>query len=337
MYKTLFMHVGAPKTGTTMLQLALRELSPQLAGMGEEYPDRIAPDRKFPDKRFISTGNANAFAYSMRNFANPDIYPEFQLKDVLADLEEHPGFGENLVLSHEDTLYASPDFIKALTSWATEKNYEVKIILYIRDQLSWHASNYQQHVKQLAAIETLPEIVGQSMAGPAWLRYIKKFEHLVGNSNLLVRVQPPAADARAIVSDFLEVLGIDGGNITDMPEQPQNVSLRASSVEILRGVNTLDVAPSVRRTVMRELQALDDGPRLPLLDDATDLSLKAITSARMKKSVLITWMKKCSEHFRESMKNMAERSPTAADAASQTLQLAVMLLARALGDEGGKL
>lgn len=316
-----------------MLQLALRELSAQLASMGMQYPESIAPEREFPDKKFISTGNANALAYSMRNFANPDVYPKFQLTDVLADLEKHSGFGENLVLSHEDLLYASPEFLKTLISWAGRKHYEVKIILYIRDQLSWHASNYQQHVKQLAAVDSLPVIVGQSMAGPAWLRYIKKFEQLVGRKNLSVRVQPLAADGRAIVSDFLEGLGLDAGSFTDIPERPQNVSLRASSVEILRGINALEIAPNVRRAIMQDLESLDSGPRLPVLDSATR-SLITGYYKRENEEICSEYLdERCSGHFCEAMDRPGEEHSTGqVDPANQPLQLALILLARTLGD-----
>lgn len=123
--KNIYLHIGLTKTGSSSLQLYLRSQSETLKSNGWLFPD--SPD-----------GHMSHFPYIF----NPAHY------DKLIKTIKQSG-QDNIIISDEN-LYRyfwepSKQFISKLS---LEKDFNLKVILYIRRQDEWFNSIYIQYISQ---------------------------------------------------------------------------------------------------------------------------------------------------------------------------------------------
>lgn len=234
MARELFLHVGAPKTGTSTIQCRLEACSEYLCERSITYPVGFNGSFTYPHKGFISTGNVNPLAYAMRFPTDRIQYKNFELADVLEKLAEHVKGKDLVILSHEDLLYASVEFLGTIKDWAENLGFRVRPVIYIRDQISWHISNYQQHVRQLMATDTIYQIVGKSMQGPDWERYTNKFATLFGRDAVIVKLHKKSKD-RDSTEAFLDSLGLGVTGLPEVKSADSNVGISVESAMIVSG------------------------------------------------------------------------------------------------------
>ncbi|SMX46421.1 hypothetical protein [Actibacterium lipolyticum] len=120
MNKRLFLHVGAPKCGSTFLQQALLKNQSWLSDRGINYPHS---GQGHPGNGLIALG-----------LRSPD----------LSDLFKHH---HTVVLSHED-LFAAAGKAQLLPAQAAEAGVEVRVYAYLRPFSEFIFGDYSQFIKQ---------------------------------------------------------------------------------------------------------------------------------------------------------------------------------------------
>jgi hypothetical protein len=228
----LFLHVGAPKTGTSSIQDNLQRHSHVLAEIGLSYPTALNGLFDYPHRDFISTGNANPLAYSMRFAGDPETYRAFRPDVVLEALGGVLEGEENAILSHEDLLFASTGWLAQFREWAGARGYTVCPVLYVRDQISWHISNFQQHVRQLMTDSSIYAVMARSMVIPDWSRFTGKFAETFGRERLVVRLYQRRAGGN-LVADFIGHLGFDAGPLRDLQMADRNVGISSQAALLM--------------------------------------------------------------------------------------------------------
>lgn len=203
--RTAYVHIGAPKTGSTSIQVAFSEASAQLAPLGYHY---LEGDRNHSERLSLAFW-AEADAINLGKYKWIDDQAAFlryraSLRDGLAE-EFMKSAPCDLIISGEGLSdfkdHEVQDFLKFLTA-----SFDIiKIIAYAREPQSWMNSAAQQGAKWsgdlLDRTFTMPRV-------PEYRRRFQKFIDAVGRENFHLRVFAPDQPAFDVVSDFAKVIGV---------------------------------------------------------------------------------------------------------------------------------
>ena len=145
----VFLHIGAFKTGTTVIQSALASLRGDLAACGVHYPFPFGlkkPAAATTDS--VTVGNAFALGY----FLNPGLHSRLKgtrpdvadwVRACIADAD-----GRDLLFSSEAMFHARADETRELCAIFEQAGYEITVILYVRHLVDHAISLYLQDLKQ---------------------------------------------------------------------------------------------------------------------------------------------------------------------------------------------
>jgi hypothetical protein len=234
MTERLYLHIGAPKTGTTYVQHALHRNRKKLKSAGVLYP-RVAGNA-----HHTSVWDLRAM-WEQREFAT-DIRGHWD-KAVQAVREWD---GTTAVMSSELFVYADPEeCTRALTAFG---DVDVHVIYTARDLVRQAPAVWQERIKNQYTLEYgefLTDLVGKSrtpMAKGFWKAQdastaLRRWSQGVPPEHVHVVTTPPAGSPPILLWErFIGVLGLAGGDYdADVPAV--NTSLSATAAEVLRRYN----------------------------------------------------------------------------------------------------
>jgi hypothetical protein len=235
MARTVFMHVGVAKTGTTYLQRTLRANRDVLRGSGLLYPGRKSGDQ------FLASIDLRAL--EAEKFDHLDV--DGMWDKIAAEVRGYPG---NAVISHETfARCSSRDVRKVQESFPSA---QLRIVLTARDLGRQIPAVWQETVKNRSTLgydEFLSDIFldADSGAGKFFWRpqdlskVVRRWGRLVGFSNITV-VTVPGADAPRdeLWRRFAAAIELPDV-VIDPPRTTGNVSLGPAEAELLRQVNAV--------------------------------------------------------------------------------------------------
>ena len=245
--KTLYFHIGSPKTGTTAIQLFGHKNQEALEQRGYVLP-------RFPFKYHGYRQDRNG------SFLTAPILDEDGKKDPKAKAERIQE-GLELVLqqfeTHEAVILSEETYWKVLgegrmgqlenlKKFCDEHEIVLKIIVYLRRQDLFLESWWRQRVKMGAETWGMSweELVEDGSKFPGHLDYydrLKRIENIIGKEDLIVRRYERSAFRNGdITADFLETIGITDTTGFIWPANDANTSLDCDYTEIKRVLNKLD-------------------------------------------------------------------------------------------------
>lgn len=244
--KTLYLHIGTPKTGTTSLQGMMANNRPLLKKYGLSYPDlgfrypEILANR---NAHFLIAPVMNADGSCDRSRLSADYEAGL---DMLVPLSETC----DAVLLSDEGIYCSsqfrPDFWSRLKKDLETRGFSLKIILYLRRQDLFLESLYAQRVRQHHCAAPFDQFVRTTLQEepPYELNYYSYLEHIAavtGRENLIVRVfEKERFDGinNSLYSDFLQIFGLTPEEFV-IEKERKNTSLGGEYLEIKRILNKL--------------------------------------------------------------------------------------------------
>lgn len=222
---TVYLHIGAPKTGTSALQYFLLKNHDVLSSKGIEYP--VHP----VDPNGISSGNGEQLFRSLmeddytraKNFIE-EVLKSSSAKTVISS-EYLYGLGE-----------ACMPILKEFLSQA-----DVKIIVYFRRQDSRIASAYNQWIKRLNLTCKISPWVAKELSHQRFsFEAIEKWSRHFGKDNMHIRVYEKQQFVGGdIFSDFLNILGLAMTEKYERPPKRINTAYRTEALEFMRLLNLL--------------------------------------------------------------------------------------------------
>lgn len=242
--KTLYLHVGTPKTGTSALQHFCARNRKILSEKGVCYPDL--------GYRFAGIGkHRNAHFLSYRVYLEKkkrDYDEEKRIRtEGLQKLDEQFQEYSTVVLSDEH-IWNEPEmnteFLSKLVEHYKAMDVTLKIIVYLRRQDQVVQSYWAQKVKETSTI-TFEKYIEKKKYEYFRLDYatrLQEFADAVGKENVIVRCyekQQYEGEEKSIISDFLNIFGL---KITDEYreiDKIRNTSLDGPYLEVKRLLNTL--------------------------------------------------------------------------------------------------
>lgn len=241
----LFLHVGCTKTGTTSIQAALTASRALLAERGFHYPAET--DRHLTANLALDTPNGTAHIRPGRPF-------DQGFSEVLADI---PDLGQgDLLISGEllSLALGRPGSGAALDRIARQAGFDsVHILLFVRDALPHFVSQWQQHVRGIAAyahpIEDRFDAAGEvARISATLLEEVAPFPQIHVTAHSYDR---PPADVLACTEDWL---GLPRGTLIRPPRAARNRSMTRSETELVRSVHALgDHQTSIGQVLVHEV------------------------------------------------------------------------------------
>lgn len=230
--RTVFLHIGSPKTGTTYLQNILWNNRHLARSQG-----LLLPGRGF-GAHFHATVDVRGLAARPQH--SQAVIGAWER--LVHEAERWPG---RSLISHE--LFAGATNEQAAEAIATfSPHTDVHLVLTVRDYLRQIPAEWQEHVKHRAVI-SLPDFVekiSSDKAGKTWFWRVQDYARLVERWGAtlpperihVVTVPPKGAPPLTLWTRFATLLGLDASSF-DTDTAQGNLSLRMEQVELLRRVN----------------------------------------------------------------------------------------------------
>jgi hypothetical protein len=226
--KTLILHVGMGKTGTTAIQNALWDNREVLARHGYTYPTVGTVAKAH---HLVAPRCPPFLAHTGWRFLDVAEWAP-----LLLEAET-----DRIVMSSELIVWAEPDQVATLCA-ALQEDFDLKVVLYLRRQDNTIMASYNQMIKAGTQVATIDKVIDRQLERFDYLAKIWPWEKAVGAENLIVlpyeRGQFHKGD---LIDDFLlKVLGIERpeGFVIGDDKNP-NPRLSRGAMEYKRCINNL--------------------------------------------------------------------------------------------------
>ncbi len=228
---TLFLHMGAGKTGTSALQVAFAQNTKELERVGILYPSDASVDDAELGK--ITSGNGLTLA----RYANPDssVLNQIQLIGGQRAFDRALKTQSNLLYSSEFFQNFKTEPLKALVERAAKADYKTKIIFYIRSIAGHAASVYSQTIKRQKSEMSFIEFLEKRYKNH-FLQFIQRANEVVDRKNLLI-YNFDAARTNIFAHFLQEALSIEISKHNFIYPKNVNRSLSAFEMEFMRYLN----------------------------------------------------------------------------------------------------
>lgn len=260
--KTLYIHIGCPKTGTTSLQYFCKENSDTLAEHGIYFP--VFPQRypgvgHFRNAHFL-------FGHQYNSDGQIDLLEEkrifrLNMDHIIYKFSKY----DNILISDEGLWYAAhynkKDLWETLQKEALTNSFEIKIIVYLRRQDALLNSIWNQKIKeskQRYRSMTWDKFTNLSVPA-AYLNYdegLSEIADYFGFKNIIVRRYGKRYFKNgSIYDDFLDTLGLTLTDNYTVSKFERNLGLSGNAREIQRILNTIPDASQSELSYFKRLLA----------------------------------------------------------------------------------
>jgi hypothetical protein len=146
---TIFLHIGAGKTGTTAIQATIPRMRRNLEEAGLRAPLDPAVPSEFEFRPRVGSG----YSFSLAKLLNPGFKNSIPLgeeetwKWLEIELDKAQNEGLNLLFSSEALQFAREPQLQAFKELAARHGFQIKAIFYARTAIDYSISEYLQHLK----------------------------------------------------------------------------------------------------------------------------------------------------------------------------------------------
>lgn len=242
--RTIYVHVGLPKAGSTTLQTFFMANRSRLAAQGVVYPASGPYHHKVAHHVWARAMKGDRFGYWWMPPGDPRYAIEPLHRALIDDIEAAPQ--PKVLLSAEELWHpAVPATLGALFA---DRPWTVRVLVYVRRQDDLLISAYNQCVKTLdprlpdrETIGGIDEFVATELSDPDSLfdlrPILEGFIAAFGPESLIVRpVEPDQLVGGCLVDDALTALGLDPDDDYERPAR-LNASLPQSLIELIHRFN----------------------------------------------------------------------------------------------------
>jgi hypothetical protein len=240
-----FIHIGAPKTGSTFLQRLLFD-----------NRDASAADVLYPDVSLRGYGHhdlAFLLAGGYPDWATPQPIPLPDLVQQLASaVRTHQG---SIVLSSENFfLFPMPaELRQILLDSGALTGRRPTIVVYVRAQDDAHESWYNQVVKAQGATQGIEECIDRWIDLWDYRQQLERWAAVFGDENIAVRPYEERQFANgSLADDFLSIIGVSRTNVV-VPHDRVNTGLNRDVLEFQRLMNHLPLSIQEKRGFHHQL------------------------------------------------------------------------------------
>lgn len=234
--KPLYFHIGTHRTGTSALQAYLAYNEQRLPEFGYSYLP-IGTRGPLGSGR-IAQGNGQMLARAYTSKNNP-VHLRDLREELLAEFETALADCGDLtpILSGETFCELKPEHFDFLMGRIKSAGFQPIILLWVREQVSYMESRYNQFVKrrmETRTFEAFADIMCRSFDYLYYDSFANKLASMVGRENVIMNLH----GRQDICPTINKILNIPNDAL-QLPAQPANSSLSPIATEILRELNKL--------------------------------------------------------------------------------------------------
>ncbi|MBU72046.1 hypothetical protein [Spongiibacter sp.] len=218
MARTLYLHIGCGKTGSSALQVWLNQNSEYLARLGISYPlfgQRIENDY------LITSGNGVHLVNSLKNDNASDF-----LSNVYSD-----GF-DYVLFSSEAFQSLSDSELEKLIAIAKDLDFVIKPIAYVRNLYEMFYSSYMQLVKRHGMANDLRSYA-KNIKSFQQFSIVDRWSSFFNN----IKVLHYDTEKKDLGASFLRAVGLSPNTLPAIKKNKVNRSLTMLEAEALRSIN----------------------------------------------------------------------------------------------------
>ncbi len=241
--KTLYLHIGTPKTGSTAIQVMCYTNEEALARRGYCYPHLPYEYENVSIRRnghFLVGSNYIEGTKKHDTEKEEQIFSE-SLDTVFSKFESF----DNVILSDENLwthfTKKNVNVLKRLRERCEAAGISLKAIVYFRSQNDFVTSWWKQQIKENTGSYSEKTVEETYEALKPVFNYYEgatSIAEVLGRENLDVRLFDRSSFANGTIqSDFFKSVGIDDISDFVVEKEEPNVSLLGNSFEILRVLN----------------------------------------------------------------------------------------------------
>ena len=267
--KTLYLHIGAGKTGTTAIQHSIYINRKKLSRMGFAIPFL---DTYYPIKNKDYSGNGEFLIKPLVQSIDIDL--EFKVIDhefeVLIDALKHYGEYSKIIFSCEMLEWSNNNALERFNYLCKRNSIEVKIIYYVRDIMPYAFSFWLQQVKNHGYYQGWSKFAGEFVV--PFKQTLSRFDEVFGVENIICRKYASKPHGK-VVDDFYSIFEIDVSQL-ERVDNIINESLTGKATHIALYVNSYDsLSPLEKRELIRIINGYFinigdiDSPNRSLPDD----------------------------------------------------------------------
>lgn len=220
--KTVYLHIGISKTGSTAIQKYLHKNSDSLKAVGVHY---VASGRK---------GDGESHHQLARLYKN-DIDATTEIASVISEIDRSDC--QSFILSSELFEYLKLNQIRRLSR--DLGSYRIVVVVYLRRQDEALFSMYKELVKKHACATSFSGYFDETQRKGLLLfsKMLSRWERVLGRENVRARVfSRKCLVGGSVIPDILDLVEIKG-SAPPYPSKPANPAISAVAVEILRDIN----------------------------------------------------------------------------------------------------
>jgi|GEM_PF-2022929 len=220
--KTIFLHIGTHKTGTTSLQLFLDRCASALGAQGILYPRSGRSERIWWAHHALVEGVATTATASARN-----VWQE--VKDEIGKWE-----GDEVIVSSEDFCLCDDNEMETVIGHF--EGHRVVVIVYVRRPVDFALSLYKQHLMSNGH-RSLHDYLGDVAERCDYHAIIRRWEACEGVQAVQVRVFDRVRTNPGKEVDFIHQIGGELDALRGCLRNPVNVSPSDAVLRTVRAVN----------------------------------------------------------------------------------------------------
>lgn len=233
MAKTIYLHIGTHKTGSTSIQRFLARADEALARQGILYPKTGRPTEGWSPYgqhklQWAITEGGKA--------AEKRIW-----EDLRQEISAHPG--RRVVISAEEFERCTWEEIQKVVDHFDR--YSLRVILYLRPPVQFLRAAYAQRVKMGEDISFM-QCVEEMLPRCNYLNLVSRWEQCEKVESVAIRLFDKVKEEPGLEASFAEVVGIDFDKVRSFVGLPANTSPPVNVVRVIRWINRLEnIGPNV--------------------------------------------------------------------------------------------
>jgi hypothetical protein len=273
--KTLILHIGMFKTGTSSIQATLDSNSEYLKSKGIYYSSRL---------------HHHNFTFFPLFYEEPETLPDWQIQFDREQAREKQRFYLDewsaefkedfrffIISSENVTLWERAEIDKALDFLQPHFD-QIKVVIYLRSFTSYLSSAVQQLVKNAFSNKDLHTLLKEEIKFINYQELIQKWAEKLGDENIIVRnFRREFFKNNNLIDDFIDAVGISDIDPSQIVNIRVNESIGKHSVLLLNELNKkypvfLNDVLNLERGLARRYIPLEVFEKVP--DEKFELDIK---------------------------------------------------------------
>lgn len=229
--KTLYLHIGHPKTASTSLQHFLANNREALEKLGYTYP---LFSRNLVNHIFLFLWNTSQSAMLMWTNGQT-TFDRLNLMNELLCQRLKTLSNDKIILSHESLIFNVNKLIGRFIH-----DYRVIVVVYLRRMDHYVESFYSELISNGSESNPI-DIHIKNKLKSVYMRRYKMIEMLakkIGQENVIVRpFEREQLKNKSILEDFLSVIGLEDTSAFNMEQPDLNLALSTAAIHFIQKLN----------------------------------------------------------------------------------------------------